>query len=223
MIPVEVIFRVFHIGTPKGTGSSVAVDIDGRQYLVTARHVVEHIVSGGTVQMMRHNTWSAVRVVELTNSEGMVDISLLALETVVVSQPQLTLPIGSDGISLGQDVFFLGFPHGRYGNIGMMQGWPLPFAKKAIVSNVTEPNEIIYLDGINNPGFSGGPVVFRKDDKYRLASIISGYLPEKLETAQPHATNSGIIISYAADLVLDLARRNGKGPVVYAARSEGVT
>jgi hypothetical protein len=55
----------------------------------------------------------------------------------------------------------------------------LPFVKKAIISayDVVNGINIWYLDGINNPGFSGGPVVFNRHGStdWHVAAVVSAY------------------------------------------------
>ena len=46
MITSNVIHRTFHIRYRNGTGTAFAIDRDGRQYLITARHLVEGVAAG---------------------------------------------------------------------------------------------------------------------------------------------------------------------------------
>lgn len=54
---------------------------------------------------------------------------------------------------------------------------------------------LIYLDGHNNFGFSGGPIVFRDirsdDTSYRLAGVVSGFTPEQTPALNPVKVNPG--------------------------------
>jgi hypothetical protein len=62
------------------------------------------------------------------------------------------------------------------------------------------------LDGINNEGFSGGPVVFRSGKQQKIMGVISAWRQEPVQVAYasstpllPKATvrvNSGFIIAY---------------------------
>ena len=64
----------------------------------------------------------------------------------------------------GQEVFFAGFPFGENlftTSTQTVNGlFPMPFVKKGIISAEATENgaTILYLDGHNNPGFSGGPI-----------------------------------------------------------------
>jgi hypothetical protein len=73
-------------------------------------------------------------------------------------------------------------------------GYPLPYVKKGIFSALvfhTVPHTM-YLDGINNPGFSGGPYVYRlQDDKIpTICGVIKGYIPHEIQVKTPFGNYS---------------------------------
>ena len=99
----------------------------------------------------------------------------------------------------------------------MNNGFPIPFIKKAIISSfITDASDVtrIYLDGHNNPGFSGGPVVISNnndgsDNQMRIIGVVSSYLNDikvlKTKTGNYNITeNSGIVLSYHFDIVFDI-------------------
>jgi hypothetical protein len=99
-----------------------------------------------------------------------------------------------DGIQYGQDVFFAGFPFGLFtGGANINDLYPVAFVKKGIMS--ASANEkgatTIYIDGHNNPGFSGGPIVFRDFGErklvYKVAAVVSGFRFEVSPILQPEA------------------------------------
>jgi hypothetical protein len=67
-----------------------------------------------------------------------------------------------------QEVCFLGFPYGSFYTRGepINRGFLLALVKRAIGSsmpfNGRDEVMVCYLDGINNPGFSGGSAVWTK-------------------------------------------------------------
>jgi len=59
----------------------------------------------------------------------------------------------------------------------------LPFIKSGILSALDIRNEnavTLYLDGHNNPGFSGGPIVFLSNTtrRFHVAGVVSGFRNE---------------------------------------------
>ena len=90
----------------------------------------------------------------------------------------------------------------------MNGGYPLPLVKGALTSgSIGEKGnpETFVLDGHNNPGFSGGPVVFRPannpNGELRVMAIVSAYRTEDVDvmfqgepTGLTHSTNTGIVV-----------------------------
>jgi hypothetical protein len=78
-----------------------------------------------------------------------------------VTQPYtVTLPAGGDGPTLGQQVWFLGYP--RTGTKILLgshfSNGDYPFTKRGLMSAIDATNinaTVLYVDGFNNPGFSG--------------------------------------------------------------------
>jgi hypothetical protein len=56
-VPFGLLRRVFEISYAGKAGTCFAVDVDGRQYVVTARHVVPNIKSNDVVRVYQTNGW----------------------------------------------------------------------------------------------------------------------------------------------------------------------
>ncbi len=133
-----------------------------------------------------------------------------------LTPPNLPIEVSSDGLIYGQDVFFLGFPYWFLGRIIFGDdGYPLPFVKKALVSSLDK--SVFLLDGHNNPGFSGGPVVFTSPgtSQCKFAAVISGFqaveepiLVSGQKTEFVYEDNTGIIISYTVNHAVELIASN---------------
>lgn len=103
--------------------------------------------------------------------------------------------------------------------------FPFPLVKKAIVSAMMTDDKkcINLLDGHNNPGFSGGPVVFQDPKspqlKFKVAGVIASYRVDREpvvdadgnETPFHYDSNTGIIESYGVNHALDAIRDNPIG------------
>ncbi len=133
----------------------------------------------------------------------------------------------SDKLILGQDVYFLGYPFGKFSEVfGMNRGLPIPFVKKGIVSALhakTPGNEILWIDGHNISGFSGGPVVIvHKDLDYKVAGVISGYklyyenirLKDEVIPETYVSLNSGLIVAYPIDHALEIIKNHPFGTLL---------
>jgi S1-C subfamily serine protease len=60
MVPAKVLQRVFFIkASDVGTGTAFTITVDGREYLVTARHVIDPVHGPRVVHVFRFGTWEA--------------------------------------------------------------------------------------------------------------------------------------------------------------------
>lgn len=252
-IPNGMLSRIFQIRSAWDAGTCFVIDVDERQYLVTARHIVQEktedrkilqeIKEGDKISIFIQGAWipKVVHPIFLQNKN--IDAVALALDDVIT--PPIGTPVGSGGIFLGQKVFFLGFPFDlasrskdRIDNI--------PFVKAGILSAIDSRNNnegtVVYIDGHNNPGFSGGPVIFPNFNEGRqlqILAVISGYkaqplIVEEVEVAIPDSTssnsgvesapkkktkklqivreNTGIIVAYQLNELVEAIRSNPQGP-----------
>ena len=80
------------------------------------------------------------------------------------------------------------------------------------------------LDGINNAGFSGGPVINGTGVDLKIAAVISGYVQEPTDVIRGGADalaaakdrvnlNSGFILAYDISYAVDLIKANPTGPL----------
>lgn len=196
MVPAQCLQRTVQVRTPSGFGTAFTIDVDRRQWLVTARHVVEGF---DDAQLSIHSGDPVdVTLSSIPPANG-ADIAVFELSCDITPQ-DMPLEPTSGGIVFTQDVYFLGYPYGL-GMIGSTT--QLPFVKKAIVSayDVVEGINIWYLDGINNPGFSGGPVVFNRHGsvEWQVVAVVSGYRVEQVSVAGGAGLvpmNTGIVVAY---------------------------
>jgi hypothetical protein len=223
MVTSNVIQRTHYIKYGNSIGTCFTIDIDGRQYVVTAKHVLRGIKQNDKCEIYWNSTWTQVDTLLVGECPGNVDIIVVALR--VQLSPTHPLPVGDAGAVFGQDVYFLGFPFGLSADLGAANRYfPVPFIKKGVLSSiVTDPSgaRIFYLDGNNNPGFSGGPVVFpfeRRLDDLRVAAVVSGYrfdpqpvyIGDRATDLISHH-NTGIIISYGVSHAVDVVKQNPVG------------
>lgn len=204
-------------------GTCFTIDVDGKQYLCTARHCVKGFNSDA-INIFHEGAWKKLGVKLVGYGSKDTDICVMSPE--VQLSPSWPVIPTADGLLIGQDVFFLGFPYGIRTEQGdFNRSFPMPLVKRATFSAMAKEKErsILFLDGHNNPGFSGGPVVFRDarqpDTDYRIASVISGYRfeLEKImddkgnKTKYRYHANTGIILSHNINHALDVIRDNPIG------------
>lgn len=221
MITANFIHRTFRIKCGESVGTGFTVDVDGKQYLVTARHVVRNFFEASGLEVFGNGVWTKVQASLVGHGPNAVDVSVLA-PAVILSASGLPVKAASDGLGYGQDAYFLGFPYGVLSQVIVGDaGRPLPLVKKATVSAFA--GDMCLLDGHNNPGFSGGPVVFGCGGTTpdSIAAVISGYrfAPEPVflngaKTLLTYQQNTGIIYSFRIEAALNLIRANPVGALV---------
>jgi hypothetical protein len=221
VITSNVIGRTFFLRHGNASATGVAIDVDDRSYLVTAKHFAGTITSSVNISLFHKGAWQAMTVQPVGHALGEVDISVFATPMALCPR-HVSLPADMGGLIYGQDVYFLGFPYGSYAEVGELnRGLPLPFVKRAIVACMeSAPVPRLHLDGHNNAGFSGGPVVFTKpgSHEFSLAAIVSGYRFNEEPiyqdgTALPlrYRENTGLILAYPIHFAVELARANPIG------------
>ena len=224
MLTFNVYDRVFFVRGER-YGTAFSLDVDGRQYLISARHVVGE-QDNTILKFYINKQWLDLSTNLVGVGRGEIDITVLApsvrLSEDIELEPSLKL-------ILGQDVYFAGFPLKMHANAGeLMYGRPMPFVKKGTLSAGWDPDDSVkrlYIDAINNEGFSGGPLIFHEHDtgKLKIAAIVSKYKTEDEpvldkdgeETGMTVKYNTGFLIAYSIKHALDLIHTNPIGlPVV---------
>ena len=226
MITSNVLVRVRRFRYGNETGSSFLLEQDGKEYLVTARHLVKNIRSSDTAVIFHEDRWKQLDVNLVGLGDGDIDVAVLA-PSIRQLPASYELPVQGDPksvISLGQDVYFLGFPYGlRTDAPQLTGGFPLPLIKKGVISSMSDKGRYYLIDGHNNPGFSGGPVVYSVPDKrvglkYFVAGVVSGFHYEwdsvylnNQEVPKALKYNTGILIAYYIEQVTELIKSNPIG------------
>lgn len=155
------------------------------------------------------------------------------------STKSLSIIDPNESVFLGGECSFLGFPFAEsYVAKFNDTAFRLPYMKHCYISAILSgPPAMYVLDGINNFGFSGGPVLYNTGPQQRVFAVISGFKPELSEvqtvnllvpetapTGQSNAPtkmktekhqfvilNPGIIHAYSLDVALKAIRKNPIG------------
>jgi hypothetical protein len=227
--------RVWMIKTKHGRGPAFAADVDGREYWITAKHVLtgakgkpfgtitektvtlELLDPGGDGERWLTNNFTVLQSAED------VDIVVLAPQKSILEDvhpsPELT---GS--LLFGGNCEFMGFPYGGGWRLKTEVGryW-VAYTKKCSISGMDSDAHLRILDGINNVGFSGGPVFIGTGKDLKIVGVVSGYWLEPTEVIKgkpvPAAdpkdvvnVNTGFILAYDIKIANDLIKKNPIGP-----------
>jgi len=177
MVPREILSRVLYIFTPTRRGSATTFESAGRQMLLTASHVVEGVASNSEIEVFRHGATHRVPIGTVWHAPSGADVAVLELKSDLTART--TIEVGPPSkFFLSQPTYFLGFPYGLKNDaITLNDGYPIAFVKSGIVAGFETNSGIsspIYLDGHNNPGFSGGPIcTVDKDHRVAVVGVVS--------------------------------------------------
>ena len=218
----SILQRTFRIRHDGGTGTCFTIDVQGRRYLITAKHVVDTIRDDAVVELSYDRGWLPMPVRLVGHGVGEIDVTVLAPQELFGATHALNLTIAH--LVLAEDVYFLGFPYGLEMEVKteLNAGFPLPLVKKAVVSSLVM-DERLLLDGHNNVGFSGGPVARRgTKEKQTVIGVVSGYRFDRHkvldengnETSYTYDTNSGIIIAHDIRHALEIVAAKPIGVAV---------
>ena len=229
----NVLYRVFYIRVIKSLtgqavpGTAFAIDVENREYLVTAGHVALHLEDVG-IQVMRSGKWDTYLAEIVGHGNGNIDVSVLALHRCLVpNENRFPLPPGTAGVALGQEVMFLGFPDGHDPTTGfhLHHGFPVPLVKYARLSSLPVGDGYpMWIDGHVHPGFSGSPLCFVRDDpkEVRVGGVVTAYQPlrepvylaDGTESGMYVASNPGLACAWDIRHALDLVQVNPIGAVI---------
>lgn len=232
-VPYGILSRVFPIKYGKEGGTCFVIDLDGKQYILTAKHILPNAKDGDSIEVYISGQWHPLIIKPIFPKNVKTDIAALAANRLIAIK--MPISIGSKGIFVGQDIYFLGFPFGLASQTDDPSGMLVPFIKKGILSAIdfrASSGHVFYLDGHNNSGFSGGPVIFanyNEKEKLYIAGVISGYrnqktkVIEEIEQSQNLSSNdnnnviryvlenTGIVVAYSIDEIIKEISENPIG------------
>ena len=204
MVTAEVWERIVRVVCGAEFGTGFILDRGDIQYLVTAAHVVK---SGAAVEVLVRGKVVSVELTALKVPTKDADVAVFRLDR-SIAPPGLLLGADMDGMVYGQDAYFLGFPLGM--TFDLEDGY-FPLVKRCTISGTShkfEGRPVLLLDGWNNPGFSGAPVVFRPPattapEPMRVAGVVTAYAQQpgqvraggRIVSGAEVLMNSGIIIA----------------------------
>ena len=200
MLTTNIIQRVLFVKFQNGVGTGFTLEKEGKQYLISAKHVFSGLTKTDEIEIYNDGSWKKLQVTPIFCSNDELDIIAFDIGDKKIT-PIHPIEIGMDGIQFAEDAYFLGFPYGLSTDSGEINNkYPFPFVKKCIISSINFNNKQIYLDGHNNRGFSGGPVVvMRPGNKIKVIGVVSGFLGDSVNSGE----NSGIFYANSISAIYD--------------------
>ena len=205
----EILKRTFLLKCGDELGTGFTLDINKRRYLITAGHVVGKKGRLRQVEVFWNQNWLQVQTTTIGLETARLDVAVLAPSPAI--GPCLKLGYGCEGMVLGQDAYFIGFPGAAIGMGGIQLnpgpefngGYPIPFVKKGTIGGFH--NGKIYLDGMANGGFSGGPVVHTDTaGETKVIGIVTSHVTDGGE-------NTGIVVAEEIGSAIEMIRKKPRG------------
>ena len=218
-ITMNVIERIIFIKYNDRYGTGFTVEVNNKQYIITAKHVVEGIKQNDSIFFFQNNQWKKINVKNIQFKNPKIDA--IALVPSIQLTPVTNIKFSMDNMVLGQDVYLLGFPFGLTTDVGSLNNnFPIAFIKKGICSSIDTKNpeiKVIWIDGYSNPGFSGGPIVFKDifTENFKIAGVLIGHINERIDimdekdkTGLYVEINCGFIYSIGIGSIIKLIKEN---------------
>jgi len=216
----KIFFDILFFQTNVSAGTGVLCSYNGKGYFVTAKHILDSSLKNGDLTKIIIDIGSekiSMSGNAFFHENDKIDIAVIKFKDKLPSENERMKLIGGLGAITGQRTIFLGYP---LGFASIVNKRAVPLVKQAIISGAIEykTHFVILLDGHNNPGFSGGPVMAKnKDGQLELFAIISGYFHDPINVdfdfegkkiKIPINANSGIIISTPIERAIEIIQKN---------------
>jgi hypothetical protein len=259
----DILFRTLMIKSKTEAGTMFSIQVDDGEYWLTAKHILTGRKSGPVGEFSDKTVsldvldpigeaikWNSIQFTVIDPGKD-IDIVVLVPKTTIQDVVEIaSLRVSSRNFGIGQECSFLGFPYANTWTATLPSTttrYKMPFIKHCYISGIIShpPASVLVLDGINNPGFSGGPVLYLTGPSQVVLGVISGYhnepgevhsieVPdvasgaqapdEKKPNTNPNHTkkkdvvdlNTGIILAFMADVAVDAIKKNPIGRHVEA-------
>lgn len=187
-----------HMGTAwnisfgQGWGTAFLLFDATGSFYVTAKHVVHNAFAGSNIEFRGDPNNSYMAVQEIVHSPNL-DLTVFTSQHFSFSaQPQT--PCATNMLP-GEELRFLGFPHGLANSYPSPMGLCTPLVRSAHFSGVLpiQGQPTLILDGFNNPGYSGGPVYAANPGAHiGFVGMINGYRHERTDHSKLYKKANGM-------------------------------
>ena len=113
MVTSDILCRTFRIKYGNGLATAFTIENESIQYIVTAKHLFDNVQCGDIVSIgiLNSRHYFSVNVVVWFHQNTTIDCAVLKTAPYIEVTGKFPNENTLDGITLGQDVFFLGYPY----------------------------------------------------------------------------------------------------------------
>ncbi|MFW5878080.1 MAG: S1 family peptidase, partial [bacterium] len=198
----DIVQNVFPIKNGKKTGTCFKINHGTKQYFITAKHIIDNINDGDCLEFLFSGIHTKANV-KIIGHHPRADVSAFTIDHDIGLSG---LEYYTNKIEPGQEAYFMGFPTraGRRKNNKVTGKYPHVQIKKATISKIihSDTDNYLLLNGKNNPGFSGGPVLIKDPSgkKFKVTAIVSGSKRSK-ESVQHKEKVKPISLGYRTGII----------------------
>jgi hypothetical protein len=91
-VPYGILSRVFQIRYGNVSGSSFVIDVDSKQYIITARHILPKAKDGDSAELYISGNWHPLIIKLIYPKDDKIDIVALAADHLIA--PKMPINIG---------------------------------------------------------------------------------------------------------------------------------
>jgi S1-C subfamily serine protease len=111
-IPDTALKRVLEIQVGDQTGTAFTVEVDEKQYLVTAKHLVAKLKTQDTIDIRTDDAWRQANV-KVYKYDDPIDVAVLIADYQLTAS-SVFVELTTVGVRFGQEALFLGFPYDQF-------------------------------------------------------------------------------------------------------------
>jgi hypothetical protein len=248
----NILFKTRMIRLKAEHGTMFSIQVDDREYWLTAKHILTGVRSGPSGEVKEKSialdvldpvgdaiAWQTFQFAVIDPGKD-IDIVVLVPTTKLQGFDIPSLKASSGGVGMGQECSFLGYPFANAWTATFQNSmqYKMPFIKSCHISGIIKVAgaDVLVLDGINNAGFSGGPVLYLTGADQVVLGVIAGYKAEAGEVhpiqvpdvptsvqapddRKPQTTkkidvvdlNTGIVLAFGVNTAVGAIRKNPIG------------
>lgn len=177
------IYNCMNVRSEGGQGTAFIYGTGAKTFFLTARHVLGGSAPDGFIYLKKDGDWAAYMLTMVEHHAGGQDLSAFAIKGLKTKVDYAFSSPQDPKVYPGQEVKFTGFPHGLENTIISPNGFSTPLVRTAFLSGLIVQGSglnLLILDGLNNPGYSGGPIWAPGPsvENPSLLGVVSGYRVE---------------------------------------------
>ena len=103
MITGNVLQRVFQISAGTSAGTCFTIEVDGKQYIISAKHIAEPANAATAVRIFHGGQWKEISLSLAGHCDGEIDISPRSLTNIAIDLTNIAIDLTNIAIDLSNE------------------------------------------------------------------------------------------------------------------------